>query len=71
MIMHRSYGGETDPMKALAITTGPCELVSWEAGERAEVRRKQQPWWKGDFYLDGITWTDYGADTNVMLSAFE
>ena len=71
MIMHRSYGGETDPMKALAITTGPCELVSWEAGERAEVRRKQQPWWKGDFYLDGITWRDYGADTNVMLSAFE
>ncbi len=71
MIMHRSYGGETDPMKALAITTGPCELVSWEASERAEVRRKQQPWWKGDFYLDGITWTDYGADTNVMLSAFE
>lgn len=71
MIMHRSYNGETDPMKALAITTGPCELVAWEAGERAEVRRKQEPWWKGDFYLDGITWTDYGADTNVMLSAFE
>jgi peptide/nickel transport system substrate-binding protein len=71
MIMHRSYRGETDPMKALAITTGPCELVSWEAGERAEVRRKAQPWWKGDFYLDGITWTDYGADPNVMLAAFE
>lgn len=71
MIMHRSYEGETDPMKALALTTGPCELVAWDAGERAEVRRKKDPWWKGDFYLDGITWTDYGADTNVMLSAFE
>jgi peptide/nickel transport system substrate-binding protein len=71
IIMHRSYQGETDPMKALALTTGPCELVAWDAGERAEVRRKKDPWWKGDFYLDGITWTDYGADTNVMLSAFE
>lgn len=71
MIMHRSYDGETDPLKGLAITTGPCEMVSWEPGQRAEVRRKQEPWWRGDFYLDGISWIDYGADPNVMLSAFE
>ncbi|MES0144825.1 ABC transporter substrate-binding protein, partial [Mesorhizobium sp. M0015] len=31
LIMHRSYEGGDDPMKALAITTGPCELVSWNA----------------------------------------
>ena len=31
LIMHRSYEGGADPLKALAITTGPCELVSWDA----------------------------------------
>ncbi|OWK18600.1 hypothetical protein AJ88_07205 [Mesorhizobium amorphae CCBAU 01583] len=69
--MHRSYEGDGDPMKALAITTGPCELVKWDAETSAEVRRKDKPWWKGEFHLDGITWVDYGSDPNAMLSAFE
>ena len=71
LIMHRSYDGDTDPLKALAITTGPCELVSWNAEVSAEVRRKDKPWWKGEFLLDGIKWVDYGSDPNAMFSAFE
>lgn len=71
LIMHRSYDGNDDVLKALSITTGPCELVAWEASTRAEVRRKQTPWWKGDFLLDGILWVDYGSDPNTMFSAFE
>lgn len=70
LIMHRSYDGDTDPMKALAITTGPCELVRWDVETAAEVRRKDK-WWKGDFLLDGIQWQDYGSDPNPMFSAFE
>lgn len=71
LIMHRSYDGSEDPIEALAITTGPCELVSWNTGESAEVRRKDAPWWRGDFHLDGIRWIDYGTDPNAALSAFE
>ena len=71
LIMHRSYDGETDALKALAVTTGPCELVRWETETVAEVRRKQTPWWKGEFNLDGVLWTDYGSDPNPMFSAFE
>ena len=67
LIMHRSYEGETDPLKALAITTGPCELVRWDVEVAAEVRRKDKPWWKGDFLLDGISWIDYGSDPNPMF----
>lgn len=70
VIMHRSYDGGTDPLKALAVTTGPCELVSWDASERAEVKRKET-WWRGDFLLDGVAWIDYGADPNPMFAAFE
>lgn len=71
LVMHRGYDGDGDPLAALSVTTGPCELVAWDASTRAEVRRKETPWWKGDFLLDGIEWIDYGADPNTMFSAFE
>jgi peptide/nickel transport system substrate-binding protein len=71
MIMHRSYQGSDVATEALAITTGPCELVRWEASIGAEVRRKSTPWWRGDFLLDGISWLDYGADASPMFAAFE
>lgn len=71
MIMHRSYDGETDPLKALEITCGPCELVSYEVGVEAEVRRKDTPWWGGEFWLDGVKWTDHGTDSAAMVAAFE
>jgi peptide/nickel transport system substrate-binding protein len=71
LIMHRSYDGGEDPVAALAITTGPCELVSWNTGESAEVRRKETPWWRDGFHLDAIRWIDYGSDPNAALSAFE
>jgi peptide/nickel transport system substrate-binding protein len=71
LIMHRSYDGDTDPKKSLAITTGPCELVSWDPQVGAEVRRKDKPWWKGEYWLDGVKWIDYSADPTAMIAAFE
>ena len=71
LIMHRSYDGSTDPMEALAITTGPCELVSWDVGVGAEVRRKESGWWKGEFWLDGVQWSDHGTDPTAMIAALE
>lgn len=71
LIMHRSYDGSNDAMTALAITTGPCELVSWEPNVGAEVRRKKTPWWKGEYWLDGVKWTDYGADPTATIAAFD
>lgn len=69
LVMHRSYDGETDPVKALAISTGPCELVSWEASIAAEVKRKDKPWWKGEFWLDGVQWIDLGLDPSNAVAA--
>lgn len=69
LIMHRSYDGSDDPMKALAISTGPCALVRWEPGVGAEVKRKESPWWKGDFWLDGVKWIDLGLDPASAAAA--
>jgi peptide/nickel transport system substrate-binding protein len=71
LIMHRSYDGSDDPMKALSVSTGPCELVRWEPGVGAEVKRKEGAWWKGEFWLDGVKWIDLGLDPASAAAAFE
>jgi peptide/nickel transport system substrate-binding protein len=71
LVMHRSYDGSDDPASALAIGTGPYELVAYETGLRAEVRRRETPWWGGEVHLDGVAWTDYGTDSAAMIAAFE
>ncbi|MEM0922681.1 MAG: ABC transporter substrate-binding protein [Pseudomonadota bacterium] len=72
MIMHRSYDGTNDPMQALAISTGPFEMVSYETNVRAEVKAKPAgSWWGGEPFVEGIVWTDYGTDPTATIAAFE
>lgn len=71
IVMHPSYDGSDDPMKALAIGTGPLELVSYEPGIKAAVRRRDRAWWGGEVWLDGVVWTDYGEDSSAMVAAFQ
>ncbi|MEM7528993.1 MAG: ABC transporter substrate-binding protein [Pseudomonadota bacterium] len=71
LIMHRSYDGSNDAMSALAVTTGPFELVEWETGVRATVRRKESGWWGGEVWLDGVEWYDHGTDPTTMIAAME
>ncbi|MEM6906553.1 MAG: ABC transporter substrate-binding protein, partial [Pseudomonadota bacterium] len=69
MVMHRSYDGGNDPMAALAISTGPCELVNWEVGVTCVIKKKETPWWGGDFFLDGVEYIDHGTDPTAMIAA--
>ncbi|WP_172299250.1 ABC transporter substrate-binding protein [Pseudoruegeria sp. HB172150] len=71
MIMHRSYDGSADPMSALSITTGPCELLEYSPGVGAKVRRKDGEWWGGTYWLDEVEWVDLGTDPATMIAAFE
>ena len=71
MVMHRGYDGGTDPMAAMAVSTGPCELVSYDVGVSAVVKKKDGDWWGGDFWLDGVEYIDHGTDPTAMISALE
>ncbi|QIE57515.1 ABC transporter substrate-binding protein [Pikeienuella piscinae] len=72
LVVHRSYGGGASAEEICAVTTGPYELVAYETGVRAEVRRKKDhEWWAGEPYLDGIEWIDFGTDTTAMINALE
>lgn len=71
MIMHPSFTGGDDPIAGHAIGTGPFELVAYEAGKRAEVRRRQEhSWWGGAPHLDAIEWIDLGSSPTDLVQAF-
>ena len=72
LIMHRSYDGGDDPMEALAITTGACELVEWLPNQSAKVQKKADAdWWGGTYWLDAVEWTDIGTDPSTVIATFE
>ncbi|MCE8548016.1 ABC transporter substrate-binding protein [Ruegeria pomeroyi] len=71
LIVHRDY----DPavgLKNAPVGTGPFELVSYEVGGSAVVKRRENgSWWGGDIYLDGVEFIDYGTDPAATVAAFE
>jgi peptide/nickel transport system substrate-binding protein len=71
LIAHRSYDPEVG-LVAEPIGTGPFELVDYEVGVRASVKRRENgSWWGGEVYLDGVEFIDYGTDPAAILAAFE
>ncbi|KFB09647.1 ABC transporter substrate-binding protein [Nitratireductor basaltis] len=72
LIVHPSFDETGRDFVANPIGTGPFELVSYEVGNRVELKKRENgKWWGGEAYLDGIEFIDYGTDPSAMLSAFE
>ena len=73
IIVHRNFDKDGGDMLKTP-GTGPYELVSYEVGKSASVKRRENfTWFGGEPYLDGVEWTDYGADasSNAIVSALE
>ncbi len=53
------------------IGTGAFELVLFEVGRKAVLKRREAgAWWGGEALLDGIEFIDLGTDEAAFLSAF-
>jgi peptide/nickel transport system substrate-binding protein len=62
-IVHRDFDKNPDMLKTPG--TGPFEIVSYEVGTKAIVKRRENfTWWGGETYLDGI-------EQNATVSALE
>ncbi|PLL12908.1 diguanylate cyclase [Tabrizicola sp. TH137] len=70
LCVHPSFPDGGD-LATAPIGTGAFELVSFEVGVRAVVKRREAgAWWGGEAYLDGIEFIDMGTDESAFLAAF-
>ena len=61
--MHRNFD-ETAPTRSQSRSApGAFELVSYDVGQKAVVKRRENgKWWGGEALLDGVEFIDYGTD---------
>lgn len=72
LIVHRNFDVDGGDFTANPVGTGAFELVSFEPGKSALLRRRENgAWWGGDIPLNGVEFIDYGADTAAIFQAFE
>src|SRR3546814_9274357 len=51
-IVHRNFEKEGRDFEKNPVGTGPYELVEFAVGERCTLRRRSDPYWGGEVYLD-------------------
>ena len=70
LCVHPSFPNGGD-LATAPIGTGAFELVSFDVGGKAILKRRESgAWWGGEALLDGIEFIDLGNDESVFLSAF-
>jgi peptide/nickel transport system substrate-binding protein len=72
LVVHRGFDAEGADPVAKPIGTGPFELVSYDVGTKAVVKRRENgKWWGGEALLDGVEFIDYGTDFSATVNAFD
>jgi peptide/nickel transport system substrate-binding protein len=72
LVVHRDFDADGADPVAKPIGTGPFELVSYDVGSRAVVKRRENgAWWGGEALLDGVEFIDFGTDPTAVVNAFE
>ena len=72
LIVHRDFDKDGLDLIKHPIGTGAFELVSFEVGKKAVVKRRTNgKYWGGEVLLDGVEFIDYGPDISATVSAFE
>ncbi|MBY6142164.1 ABC transporter substrate-binding protein [Leisingera daeponensis] len=72
LLVHRDFDLSGGDYVAHPVGTGPFELVSFEVGGRAIVKRRENgQWWGGETHLDGIEFIDTGTDPSLLIAAYD
>lgn len=70
-IVHRGFGKDYEAnLSKNPIGTGPYTLADYAVGERAVLKRRPEPYWGGEVYLDEIHYIDHGPASTAQLAAF-
>ncbi len=68
-IVHRNFEKEGGDLSKNPVGTGPYTLAEFKVGELAVLKKRKEPYWGGDVFLDEIRFIDLGEDVGAYLAA--
>ena len=68
-IVHRNFEKEGGDFSKNPVGTGPYSLAEFKVGEIAVLKKRKEPYWGGEVFLDEIRLIDLGSDVGAYLAA--
>ncbi len=68
-IVHRKFDEMGADLSKNPIGTGPYELTKFAVGGQAMLKKRQDPYWGGEVFLDEIHYIDLGEDASAQVAA--
>jgi peptide/nickel transport system substrate-binding protein len=68
-IVHRNFEKEGGDLSKNPVGTGPYTLTEFRVGELAVLKKRKEPYWGGEVFLDEIRFVDLGEDAGAYLAA--
>ena len=68
-IVHRNFEKEGGDLSKNPVGTGPYALTEFKVGEKAVLKKRKEPYWGGEVFLDEIRFIDLGEDAGAYLAA--
>jgi peptide/nickel transport system substrate-binding protein len=68
-IVHRNFEKEGGDFSKNPVGTGPYTLTEFRVGELAVLKKRKEPYWGGEVFLDEIRFVDLGEDAGAYLAA--
>jgi peptide/nickel transport system substrate-binding protein len=68
-IVNRNFEKDGGDLSKNPVGTGPYTLTEFRVGELAVLKKRKEPYWGGDVFLDEIRFVDLGEDAGAYLAA--
>jgi peptide/nickel transport system substrate-binding protein len=68
-IVHRNFEKDGGDISKNPVGTGPYTLTEFRVGELAVLKKRKEPYWGGEVFLDEIRIIDLGEDAGAYLAA--
>jgi peptide/nickel transport system substrate-binding protein len=68
-IVHRNFEKEGGDLSKNPVGTGPYTLTEFRVGELAVLKKRKEPYWGGEVFLDEVRFVDLGEDAGAYLAA--
>jgi peptide/nickel transport system substrate-binding protein len=68
-IVNRNFEKDGGDLSKNPVGTGPYTMTEFRVGELAVLKKRKEPYWGGDVFLDEIRFIDLGEDPGAYLAA--